>query len=164
MATVVTEVVQTEVEIEISSLFLLSPLSTLNNILLTSKKETVMQSLIIYENSLFSIEKEPSEIPWVKIFTKEPYKELGDMPKELRLKLWDIYDIVESEMTRYYKPEKINMASFANMLPRVHIHVMARFKNDSYFPNPMWGEKIREANLDLPSEQEFHKRVRQALK
>jgi len=36
------------------------------------------------------------------------------------------------------------MASFANMLPRVHIHVIARYKDDAYFPNPVWGEKLRE--------------------
>lgn len=122
-----------------------------------------MQNSIIYENSQFYIEKETSEIPWVKIFTQEPYKELGDMPKEYRLKLWDIYDTVEREMRSYYKPDKINMASFANMLPRVHIHVMARFKNDSYFPNPMWGEKMREADLTLPDENEFFKKLFQSL-
>lgn len=55
------------------------------------------------------------------------------------------------------------MASFANMLPRVHIHVMARFEEDSYFPNPMWGEKVRESNLKLPTETEFYKRVFNAL-
>ncbi|MDP2894729.1 MAG: HIT family protein, partial [Sulfurimonas sp.] len=60
-------------------------------------------------------------------------------------------------------PTKINMASFANMLPRVHIHVMARFKDDSYFPNPMWGEKLRESDLQLPCEEEFYRRVVKAL-
>ena len=85
------------------------------------------------------------------------------MPKELRNRLWDIYDIVEHEMKAYYNPTKINMASFANMLPRVHIHVMARFQEDSYFPNPMWGEKMREANLTLPNGEEFHKRVFESL-
>jgi len=120
-------------------------------------------NMLIYEENEIYIEKEDSEIPWVKIFTKEPYKELGDLPKELRLRLWEIYDIVEREMKLYYKPKKINMASFANMLPRVHIHVMARFEEDSYFPNPMWGEKLRESNLKLPNEKEFHKRVFNAL-
>ena len=122
-----------------------------------------MHHLIIYENSEFYVQKEESEIPWLKIFTKEPYKELGDMPKELRQKLWETYDLIEYEMKRFYHPKKINMASFANMLPRVHIHVMARFENDSYFPEPMWGEKQREASLILPSEDEFHKRVFHAL-
>ena len=120
--------------------------------------------MVIYEDNDIYIEKEESEIPWLKIFTKEPYKELGDLPKELRSKLWNIYDVVEYEMKKYYHPKKINMASFANMLPRVHIHVMARFENDSYFPNPMWGEKLREANLDLPDENEFFKRVVKAIR
>lgn len=119
--------------------------------------------MIIYEDTDIFIEKEPSEIPWLKIFTKEPYKELGDVPKNLRLKLWEVYDIIEHEMKAYYKPQKINMASFANMLPRVHIHVMARFIDDSYFPNPMWGEKLRDAKLNLSNEEEFFKRVKKAL-
>ena len=119
--------------------------------------------MIIYEDHNIYVETEESEIPWLKIFTKEKYKELGDVPKELRTKLWDVYDIIEEEMKAYYNPKKINMASFANMLPRVHIHVMARYEEDSYFPNPMWGEKQREANLDLPDEKEFHNRVLSAL-
>ena len=56
-------------------------------------------------------------------------------------------------MKNYYQPTKMNLASFANMLPRVHLHVMARYENDSYFPNPMWGEKLREADLKLPNKE-----------
>jgi diadenosine tetraphosphate (Ap4A) HIT family hydrolase len=119
--------------------------------------------MIIYEDKDIYVEKEKSEIPWLKIFTKEEYKELGDVPKTLRSRLWDIYDAIEKEMKNYYKPKKINMASFANMLPRVHIHVMARYEDDSYFPNPMWGEKLRESRLNLPDEKEFHENVKKAL-
>jgi diadenosine tetraphosphate (Ap4A) HIT family hydrolase len=119
--------------------------------------------MTIYEDNDFFIEIEKSEIPWLKIFTKEPYIELGDLPKDLRSRLWEVYDIIEFEMRKYYNPTKINMASFANILPRVHIHVMARFENDSYFPNPMWGEKLREADLNLPNIEEFYKKVINAL-
>jgi len=122
-----------------------------------------MQNMIIYEDFSLYVEKMNGEIPWLKIFTKEPYKELSDVPKGLRVKLWETYDLIEYEMIHYYKPEKINMASFANKLSRVHIHVMARFKEDSYFPEPVWGEKQREARLNLPSEEEFHKHVFHAL-
>lgn len=118
---------------------------------------------LIYEDSEIYIEKEESDIPWLKIFTKEPYKELGDIPKPLRTRLFEVYDVVEDEMKKYYKPKKINLASFANMLPRVHLHVMARFEEDSHFPNPMWGEKLRETKLNLPDEKEFHKRVFNSL-
>ena len=122
-----------------------------------------MKDLIIYEDVDIYVQKESSEIPWLKIFTVEPYKEIGDMPKESRVKLWDTYDLIEYEMKHYYNPDKINMASFANILPRVHIHIMARFKEDSYFPQPVWGEKQREAKLILPDENKFYKRVFNAL-
>ena len=120
--------------------------------------------MIIYEDTQIYIEVEKSEIPWLKIFTKEEYKELGDLPKSLRTRLWEVYDIVEFEMKSYYNPTKINLASFANMLPRVHLHVMARYEKDSYFPNPMWGEKLRESNLKLPDEKRFYEKVQKALK
>ena len=120
--------------------------------------------MIIFKNNDFYIEKEPSQIPWLKIFTTTEYKELGDMPKELRVKLWEIYDIVEEEMKNYYKPTKINLASFANMLPRVHLHVMARFEDDNYFPNPMWGEKLRDTKLLLPDKQIFFQNIAKKLK
>jgi len=122
-----------------------------------------LQHLIIYADKEIYIEKEEAEIPWLKIFTKEPYKELSDIPLSIREKLFKTYFIVETEMIHYYKPKKINMASFANMLPRVHLHVMARFEDDSYFPNPMWGEKLREANLHLPDEEIFHKQLFEKL-
>ncbi len=120
--------------------------------------------MTIYQDNEIYIQTEKSEIPWLIIFTKEKYKELGDVPKKLRTKLWDTFDIIEKEMKAYYKPKKINMASFANMLPRVHIHVMARFEDDNYFPNPMWGEKLRDSELNLPDENEFYKRVKEALR
>ena len=120
--------------------------------------------MTIYQDNEIYIQTEKSQIPWLIIFTKEEYKELGDVPKKLRTKLWDTFDIIEKEMKAYYKPKKINMASFANMLPRVHIHVMARFEGDSYFPNPMWGEKLRDSELNLPDENEFYERVKKTIK
>ncbi|QOP40573.1 HIT family protein [Sulfurimonas marina] len=114
---------------------------------------------IIFENQDFYIEKEESQIPWVKVFTKEPYKEISDLSDELRHQLFDIVNVVEKEMLSYYRPTKVNVASFANMLPRVHIHVMARFEDDNYYPNPMWGEQQRDTQLKLPDEERFYKNI-----
>ncbi|WP_286335944.1 HIT family protein [Hydrogenimonas cancrithermarum] len=118
---------------------------------------------MIYEDADIYLEWEESEIPWIKIFTKEPYKELTDVPAPLRAKLWNIYEVVEKEMIDYFNPSKINMASFGNYVPRVHIHVMARFENDSYFPEPMWGKKQRAGTLELPDFAPFEKRLRERL-
>ena len=110
---------------------------------------------IIFENENIKIETESSEIPWLKIFTKYPYKEMSEVPKEIKLEIYDLLDIIEKKMLAYYKADKINIASFGNYVPQVHWHIMARFKEDSYFPEPMWGTKQRTSNLTLPSFEAF---------
>ena len=120
--------------------------------------------MIIFQNQHFYIETEPHPLPWLKIFTQTPYKELTDMPIELRSKLWELYYIVEEQMREYFQPDKINMASFANMLPRVHIHVIARFKDDAYFPNPVWGEKLRGDKQISKDFNAFYEKIAKRLK
>ena len=109
----------------------------------------------VYENHLIKIEIEPSEIPWLKIFTQEPIKEFSQCNNETKQEIFSALDIIEKEMLDYYNCEKINIASFGNYVPHVHFHIMARFKEDSYFPEPMWGKKQREADLNLPSFDKF---------
>ena len=109
----------------------------------------------IFQNDLIRIEIEESEIPWLKIFAQQPCKEMTDCSKETKQLIWQLLDLIEVEMLDYYQAEKINIASFANYVPQVHWHIMARFKDDSFFPEPMWGTKQREAKLDLPDMQCF---------
>ncbi|WP_412784088.1 HIT family protein [Arcobacter aquimarinus] len=115
---------------------------------------------MIYKNELIKIEIEPSEIPWLKIFTNEPIKEFSECNSETKQEIWKYLDLIEKEMISYFKPEKINIASFGNYVPHVHFHIMARFKEDSFFPEPMWGKKQREAKLDLPSFDDFYEKIK----
>ncbi|ECK5259932.1 HIT family protein [Campylobacter coli] len=111
---------------------------------------------MIYENDLIYIEKEEAQVPWIKIFTKQVYKEFSDCPYELQKEIFDKSLRCEKAMIEFYKPEKINIASFANYVPRVHFHIMARFKEDAFFPECMWGKQQRELkDLNLPSFDEF---------
>ncbi len=105
---------------------------------------------MIYENELIYIEVEKSEIPWLKIFTQKSYKELSECDKQTKDEIFRCMDIIEKQMISYYKPAKINIAMFGNYLPKLHVHLMARFENDSFFPEPMWGKKQRDAKLELP--------------
>ncbi len=114
---------------------------------------------MIYKNELINIQIEKSEIPWLKIFANKPYKEFTDLDNETKAEVIRVWEIVEKEMREFYKPDKINVASFGNYLPHFHLHIMARFKNDSYFPEPMWGKKQREGKLDLPPMEEFIERL-----
>ncbi len=114
---------------------------------------------VIYENENIRIEIEESEIPWLKIFTQYPYKEMSEVPAHIKLEIYDLLDRIEKEMIAYFNPDKINIASFGNYIPHVHWHIMARFREDSYFPEPMWGKKQRNAALNLPSVAIFFKEL-----
>jgi diadenosine tetraphosphate (Ap4A) HIT family hydrolase len=118
---------------------------------------------MIYANSLITIEIHESEIPWLKIFTQTPHKEFSECSCEEKKVIWEALDIIEKEMLEYFKPHKINIASFGNMLPRVHWHIMARFENDSYFPEPMWGMKQREGFELMAPMEPFLEKVKQEL-
>ena len=124
------------------------------------KKERKM----IFEDELIFVERETSEIPWVKIFTKTPFKELTDYNKATQKRIFEAVLTTEKIMRKFYNPAKINIASFANYVPRVHFHVMARFESDSFFPEPMWGKKQREGELNLPDFAEFSQILADALK
>ncbi len=110
-----------------------------------------MQNEIIWEDSDIFIVRNESEIPWLIVHPKEDFREFSQMPQELRAKIMDILLAIEKMLLEYYKPHKINIASFGNYLPKQHWHIMARFKEDSYFPEPMWGVIQREAKLNLPN-------------
>ena len=36
-------------------------------------------------------------------------------------------------------PDKINVGSLGNMVPQLHIHIIARYKNDRAWPAAIWG-------------------------
>ena len=113
----------------------------------------------IYRNQNIHILVEPNEIPWLKIFTNHPYKEMSKVPKEIRYEIYDMLDSIEKVMIEYYNPTKINIASFGNYVPHVHWHIMARFESDAYYPEPMWGQKQRDSTLNLPPFDQFVKKM-----
>ena len=42
-------------------------------------------------------------------------------------------------MERLFQPVKMNVAALGNIVPQLHIHVIARFEDDPAWPNPVWG-------------------------
>jgi len=110
---------------------------------------------IIWENSNFYLEKHDNELPWLKLFSKTKYKEISEVPSDIRVQMYEILYKIELAMIEFYKPDKVNLASFGNMLPHLHWHIIARFKNDPYFPKTTWEKPTREFNLNLPPFEEF---------
>ena len=65
-------------------------------------------------------------------------KEMTDLSQAERGRVMDVVWEVESAQRAVLAPEKINLASFGNMTPHVHWHVIPRYADDAHFPNPTW--------------------------
>jgi len=61
----------------------------------------------------------------------------------------DVVWQVELAQRDVMKPEKINVASFGNMTPHVHWHVIPRYLDDAHFPSPTWAVAQRAAAPDV---------------
>src|SRR5215471_9141694 len=42
-------------------------------------------------------------------------------------------------LTTLVKPHKLNVAALGNVVPQLHVHVIARFTDDPAWPRPVWG-------------------------
>ena len=112
---------------------------------------------MIYSDEFIYIEVEPNTLPWVKIFTKGEFKEISHCDDDTRKRLFEAALECEKAMIEFYNPDKINWASFANYLPRVHIHIQARFRDDEFFPESLWGKKQRDSVIRDIKIDEFSK-------
>ncbi len=119
---------------------------------------------IFWKNENFFIQKHISNLPWIKLFTNTKYKEITELPYDLKMQMYALLEIIEKTMIEFYNPKKINIASFGNMLPHLHWHIIARFKDDPYFPKTTWEEPIREFTLNLPEFEDFTKILNKNLK
>ena len=48
-------------------------------------------------------------------------------------------------METEFRPDKLNVAALGNVVPQLHVHVIARFTNDAAWPHPVWGRGERVA-------------------
>jgi diadenosine tetraphosphate (Ap4A) HIT family hydrolase len=70
-------------------------------------------------------------------------KEMTDLAGAERQHCMRVVFAVEQALRAVLKPHKINLASFGNLAPHLHWHVIPRFEDDPHFPNSVWGERQR---------------------
>lgn len=77
-------------------------------------------------------------------------REMTDLDAVERSALMRIVFAVEQVQRKLLNPDKINLASFGNMVAHVHWHVIPRFRLDPHFPNPVWGSRTAGRKQTLP--------------
>ncbi len=58
----------------------------------------------------------------------------ADQVQFLRESSW-----LSSQLAKAFQADKMNVAALGNQVPQLHFHHIVRYKNDSKWPNPVWG-------------------------
>lgn len=78
-------------------------------------------------------------------------KEMTGLPDADRMRLMEVVFVVERTLRELLAPDKINLASFGNVVPHLHWHVIPRFAGDPHFPDSVWSARKREGARPLPT-------------
>jgi diadenosine tetraphosphate (Ap4A) HIT family hydrolase len=81
---------------------------------------------------------EPEYPGFTRVVWNAHVKEMTDLLPAERTRVMAVVWAVEAAQRAVLAPEKINLASFGNMTPHVHWHVIPRYRDDAHFPHPTW--------------------------
>lgn len=78
--------------------------------------------------------------PWVVVVPKvEGLREWHHLVREAQHALLDEVHALASALEEATGAEKMNLGALGNLVPQLHIHVVARFAADAAWPGPVWG-------------------------
>jgi len=79
--------------------------------------------------------------PWVLLIPKkDELVELIDLNAADQQMLMQEVALASQVMFQLFHPTKLNVATLGNMVPQLHIHVIARYETDAAWPGPVWGK------------------------
>ena len=79
-----------------------------------------------------------------RVIWTDHVREMTDLPPVDRQYLMVVVLTVEEVLRLLLNPDKINLASFGNVVPHLHWHVIPRWLDDKHFPEPIWGKAQRD--------------------
>jgi diadenosine tetraphosphate (Ap4A) HIT family hydrolase len=94
---------------------------------------------------------EPGYAGYCRVIWNAHVREMTDLTEADRAHCMRVVFAVEKALRDRLHPEKMNLASLGNVTPHLHWHVVARFRDDPHFPDPVWGAPPLRAPVPLES-------------
>lgn len=81
-----------------------------------------------------------SNYPWLVLVPRvADAREMIELGAEQRRTLVEEIDRASRLLRDVFRPFKLNVAALGNLVPQLHVHVIARFEDDPAWPKPVWG-------------------------
>ncbi|TVQ31186.1 MAG: HIT family protein [Wenzhouxiangella sp.] len=78
--------------------------------------------------------------PWLLLVPRRPgCVEVLDLDDADQERLWTEIRLLAEALRAISAPDKLNIAALGNQVAQLHVHVIARFRNDAAWPAPIWG-------------------------
>jgi diadenosine tetraphosphate (Ap4A) HIT family hydrolase len=78
--------------------------------------------------------------PWLILVPRRPaIREIHELTEADQSALMTEIMRASRTLTQLVQPHKINIAALGNVVPQLHVHVIARFTDDPAWPKPVWG-------------------------
>lgn len=78
--------------------------------------------------------------PWLLLIPQRPnITELHELNAEDYIQLFEEIRQLAAPFQRLYQADKLNVATLGNMVPQLHLHLVARHSQDAAWPGPVWG-------------------------
>ena len=104
---------------------------------------------------------EDARFPWLILVPRQyGLREFHDVTGEDAMKLHNEIALTSQSLLDLTGAYKINVAALGNMVPQLHVHVIARNQDDEAWPGPVWQsgharpytQKVREGRAALLQE------------
>lgn len=77
---------------------------------------------------------------WLILVPRKPeLTELIDLSFDDQIEVLREINLAAEILKKEFLADKLNIAALGNIVPQLHIHIIARKKNDATFPKPVWG-------------------------
>lgn len=81
-----------------------------------------------------------STYPWLILVPQRPgLREMHHLPAADRHRLMEEIATASAALEVAFTPDKLNVAALGNLVPQLHVHVIARYRTDPAWPGPVWG-------------------------
>lgn len=80
------------------------------------------------------------QFPWIILVPRSfDLTEICQLTEQQQRQYQQESNLISKTLLRQYPNAKLNIANLGNMVPQLHIHHVARFKDDACWPTPIWG-------------------------
>jgi diadenosine tetraphosphate (Ap4A) HIT family hydrolase len=94
-----------------------------------------------------------ASFPWVILIPqRDNVCEIIDLSTQDQTMLMQEIALTSKVMQHLFRPTKLNVANLGNIVPQLHVHVVARFEKDKAWPGPIWNSGVNEAYADVYKE------------